>query len=139
MQRMLTVAGALWGGTACSNDAYNYGDPLPPPPKCPGVAATIRGRVTIDGDVVTLTLAAPTAPDASFVTPPQIVVAGDLVLTGVAFGDGELVITMKFVAHVYDVQNVGVGVQCRGTFGSVVAYVETPRDGGPPGVDIIDD
>jgi hypothetical protein len=137
MRRLLAMTSALWGPVACGT--YAIGDPMPPPPKCPGIAQSIRASVSRSGDTVTLRLEAPTAPSASYVVPPQITVGENVVVTGLTSGVDGLTIVMKIVDDRYDGWGVGVGVMCGGTFGSIAVYLERSRDGGDLTISQIDD
>jgi hypothetical protein len=74
-----TAAGALLLARCTGVAGYGVVDPLPVPPRCPGVAATVRVTATwTERDTILVVFEASTAPGTSYLSQQPHVEAGEL-------------------------------------------------------------
>lgn len=72
MRRLLTFATAM-AGPAVGCTGYGVVDPLPPPPKCRGLTASLQGRATFADGVWIVSVDPPTMEGAAFASPLRVV------------------------------------------------------------------
>jgi hypothetical protein len=114
LQRLLAIA-ATSVAPACST-GYGVVDPLPPPPRCQGAAASIRATaVLIAGDLVEVRLEKPTMAGVTYSTQRPASVESFVVT------DNTVVFTVKRAPVV----STAVGIAC-GSLSNVNVSIEVP-------------
>jgi hypothetical protein len=129
----LAAAGAALSGTACSSSGYGVVDPLPPPPKCGDVAATIAATAMVragEGGAwrIELTLSKSTRTDVSYASAEPSV--SNAILGSVTPGsDGSLVVVLT--PQKSGLLFVSIPVDCPAGHAWVRAQIEIPSDASP--------